>query len=151
MKKFKAITAFLAVALIMATLPTTAFARGRQAYGEAVAECVNWLNPVKDHAYSYITKNSDSPIDNYLCVSMEVQYQDGNDFLWEAPIEDSGNNIEEARVDRWRYSIMCNKTTFTARAEGCDDYEYTMQKSTRTVTSAPTQQDLAYYDYSEMK
>lgn len=53
MKRFKAFTSFLAIALIILTLPTTAFARGRQAYGKTVVKCVNWTNPVKDHAYSY--------------------------------------------------------------------------------------------------
>ena len=145
MKRFKAFTSFLAIALIILAWPTTAFARGRQAYGETVVKCVNWTNPVKDHAYSYITRNSDYPVDNDLTVSMEVQYQEGDSFFWESPIGDSGRNREEARVERWRYSIMCNKTSFVAKAAGCDDYSATITASPATKGAAPTQQDLVNY------
>ena len=129
-KKRTPIMLVIALTLIL-SMVLAANAASKCPYGTRDAKCVNWTNPVQDHAYSYITRNTDLPVDNFLYVSMCVQYQEGNNFYWEPAYTDGGDDIEQARTDRWRYSIMANRTNFVAQAAGCDDY-------VEDVTAAPS-------------
>lgn len=131
MKKFRFLCMVLAIAVFISAMAVTASAsvRSTQAYGGITQICKNNTNPLKDYAYSSITRNADLPVRNYLALEMEVQYQEGNNFYWESPKGDSGNNVEKAEVSTYRYSMMANRTSFLALAYGCDDFS-----ETRTVT-----------------
>lgn len=78
-KKRTPIMLVIALTLIL-SMVLAANAASKCPYGTRDAKCVNWTNPVQDHAYSYITRNTDLPVDNFLYVSMCVQYQEGNNF-----------------------------------------------------------------------
>lgn len=130
MKRRRIFVVLVLVLIVMAGAVLSVSAASGQAYGDKAVVCKNWINPIEDHAYSYITRNSDLPVNNFLYVEMNIQYQEGNNFYWEDPYIDGGTDIEEARTDRWRYSIMANTTTFTAESEGCPIY-------TDTLTATP--------------
>lgn len=127
MKKFRFFAIICVVAIMIATTTTIVSAASNKAYGEIDYGCTNFINPIKDKAWSKITYNGDKPVYNSLYVSMSVQYQEGVNFYWEPPIVDQGTNISQAEAIRWRYSLMAIETTFRATSRGCDDYEDTVE------------------------
>lgn len=130
MRKHRFFPVLLAILIVITSLALSVSAVSGQAYGEKKVVCKNWTNPVKDHAYSYITRNSTLPVENFLSVKMYIQYQEGNNFCWEDPLFDGNWNIDKASTELWRYSIMANKTEFVAESVGCDTY-------TGTITATP--------------
>ena len=122
MKKFNIFAIFCIMIIMILTTSTIVSATGNKAYGNIDYGCKNYLNPIKDKAWSTITYNGDKPVSNYLYVSMRVQYQEGVYFYWESPLEDGGYNRSKAEVSRWRYSLMAIETTFKATSAGCPNF-----------------------------
>ncbi len=77
---------------------------------------------MKDKAWATITRNDDLPVANRLYAEMWVQYQNKDNFYWEAPLRSLKYNAEKEEVIRWRYSLMAIRVRLEATAEGCDDY-----------------------------
>ncbi len=135
MKRFKAFIAilFAGIAVISATNVSAAVAQETKAYGTTTVTCVNNLNPIKDKAYSKITRNKNLPVDNYLSVTQSIQYQQGDNFYWTEPVEKNGTDVAKVEITKYRYSMFCNYTEFYASARGCDDYWETFEVPVNTA------------------
>ena len=131
MKRFTCTLIVMAVmiATLAITLPSSA-AKGKKAYGSYHYGVVNFVNPIKDKAWSTIKRNSDLPVSNHLYVGMWVQYQEGNYFYWETPIEQDGDNMQQAEAVRRRYSLVAIWTQFGATAAGCDNFNIDVRAKT---------------------
>lgn len=130
MKKFKVLAVLFVVVVMVAMTATIVSAASSKAYGDIYYGCTNHLNPIKDKAWSTITYNEDKPVSNYLYVSMKVQYQEGVNFYWEAPLVDAGHNRSQSETIRWRYSLIAIETTFEATSSGCPDFKKTVTAAT---------------------
>ena len=77
----KRVTAIIVSAAVMILLSITALASATKPYTTYYTTI--YPGATVDQGYSYISKCSCNPVDNYLYAGVRVQYYNGNNYIWD--------------------------------------------------------------------